>query len=55
MWKYCEICCVNITIYIKGKKVQTEDSQKREAIANVATMPLGTIATVQKKKDKVAQ
>ena len=43
MLKYCEICCINIIIYIKGKKkVQTEGWKKK------------TVATVQKKKKRVA-
>ena len=62
MWKYCKICCVSITIYIKGKKkVQTEDWKKKNIyiyiniyVATVVTVPLGTVVTVPlKKKDKV--
>ena len=30
MWKYCEICCGNITVYIKEKKKQTEDWKKKK-------------------------
>ena len=55
MWKYCEIYCVSITIYIKGKKIQTEDFEKKKPITTVVTVPLGTIAIVQnfkKKKNK---
>ena len=42
----CEICSVNITIYIKEKKVQTED-QKKKKVTNVAIVLLGTVTTVQ--------
>ena len=54
MWKYCEICCISITIYIKERKVQTEDWKKNKNVATIAIMQLGTVTTVQKKKDKVA-
>ena len=47
MWKYYEIYCVNITIYIKEKKIQTEDFEKKKPITTVVTVPLGTIAIVQ--------
>ena len=43
MWKYCEICCISIIIYIKGKKkVQTEGWKKK------------TVAIVQNIKKEVA-
>ena len=43
MWNF--LCQYN-KIYIKEKKkVQTEDEKKN--VANVATVPLGTVATVQ--------
>ena len=49
------LLCQYNNIYKKKKKVQTEDLGKKK---NVATVPLGTVATVQnllkKKKDKVA-
>ena len=50
MWKYYEICCVNITIYIKGKKKYKQKTGKRKEkknVAIVATVPLGTVVTVQ--------
>ena len=50
MWKYYEIYCINKTIYIKEKKVQTE-GQKKKTVTTVA----GTVATVRnfkKKKEK---
>ena len=44
MWKYCEICCVSITIYIKEKKVQTEyQKKKNKTVTTVATVQLGTV------------
>ena len=58
MWKYCEICYINITIYIKGKK--STNGRLEKNVATVATEPLGIVAIVQKrkkekkKKDKVA-
>ena len=42
----CEICSVNITIYIKEKKVQMED-QKKKKVTNVAIVLPGTVTTVQ--------
>ena len=52
MWKYCEICYVSITIYIKEKKkVQTED-EKKKTLGTIATVLLGTVATFQKKKKR---
>ena len=54
MWKYCEICCVSITIYIKEKKSKTQ----KKIVATEVIVPLGTVATIQilkkKNKDKVA-
>ena len=46
-------------IYIKGKKKSTNRRLKIKTLSTVATMPLGTVATVQnykkkKKKGKVA-
>ena len=29
MWKYCEICCVSITIYIKEKKNERLKKKKK--------------------------
>ena len=56
MWKYCETCCLNITIYIRGKKVQTEylklKGKKKKKVATVATVPLGTVTTVKEKEKK---
>ena len=44
LWNF--LCQYN-KIYIKEKKkVQTEDEKKN--VANVATVPLGTVATVSK-------
>ena len=53
-WKYCEIYCVSVTIYIKGKK--STNGRLEKNVATVATEPLGIVAIVQKrkKKDKVA-
>ena len=58
MWKYCEIYCVNITIYIKEKKKckrKAEEKKKKKTVATIATVPLGTVATVQNLKKKKRQ
>ena len=48
MWKYCEICCVSITIYIKEKKsTNGRRKNKIKTVTTVATMLSGTVATVQ--------
>ena len=48
LWKYYEICCVSITIYIKGEKsTNGRLGKKKKFVTTVATMPLGTVATVQ--------
>ena len=54
MWKYCEICCVSITIYIKEKKsTNGRRKNKIKTVTTVATMLLGTITTVRNlKKEK---
>ena len=55
MWKYCEICYVSIIIYIKEKK-STNGRPGKKTVTTVATVPPGTVATVQnfflKKKTK---
>ena len=38
-------------IYKRGKKIQIEDQEKKKKYL-LATVPLGTVATVQKKKKK---
>ena len=40
------------TIYIKGKKKNTNGRQKKKIVTIVATMPPRTIATIPKKKKK---
>ena len=52
MWKYCEICCVIITIYIKEKKCTKGRWKKKKK------KPVTALATIQnlkkkKKKDKL--
>ena len=47
MWKYCEICCVSRKIYIKEKKIQIEDREKKKTVTTVATVPPVTVVTVQ--------
>ena len=45
-------------IYLKEKKSINGRLEKKKNVATIATVPLGTVATVQnlkKKKDKVAQ
>ena len=41
-------------IYIYKRKKSTNGRWKKKNVATVATAPLRTVATVQKKKDKVA-
>ena len=53
MWKYCEIYCVSITIYIKGKKKKkTEDfEKKKKSITTVATWYYSYCLKLKKKKN----
>ena len=47
MWKYCEIYCVSITIYILTYINILKKLKKKKTITTVATMPLGIVVTVQ--------
>ena len=49
MWKYCEICCISITIYIKEKKGTNGRLKKKKKKKTVASFQ-----NVLKKKKKVA-
>ena len=53
MWKYCEICYVSQTIYIKEKK-STNGRPKKKTVTTVATVLPGIVATIRnlKKKEK---
>ena len=49
------LLCQYNNIYKREKKVQTEDWEKKKFVTTVATMPLGTVATVQNLKKKKRQ
>ena len=48
MWKYYEICCVSITIYIK--KSTNGRPEKKKNVTTVATVPHGTVANIRNLK-----
>ena len=51
MWKYCEICCVSITIYINEKKKYKQKTKKKTVTTVVTVLP-ATVATVRNLKKK---
>ena len=51
MWKYCKICCVSKTIYIKEKK-STNERPKKKNCNYCSYSAAGTVATVWNKKKK---